>query len=316
VTLRGVLTAGYPTAQKATGLPVGLHLSGSARIFQLSNVLDLYHNLIPVFQVNGGAPECAHAAWCACQDDVAGEQGKMIGKKGHQIGEPEYHISRVAVLHDLVIKQASDSQGVGVADVVRGYDPGAEGTKGVQGLSSHPLAVGKLQISGAYVIGASISENGLHPFRLFTLRDLFPYDDSQFCFKIDFLGHADLPGDHLSMPDKAVRKLGEKEWNFGGFPFAFLDMIQVVEANGYDFGGCLDRRRKPNPFQGLRLAFRFPGGWACDEVHHGAGKVHGYEDVILDLPQTETVILIILCDFHGPFLSRIVSQKYLEKVLI
>jgi Mg-chelatase subunit ChlD len=51
---------------------------------------------------------------------------------------------------------------VGIGNLVRSYNPGAEGAEGVERLAAHPLTVILLDVARGYVVRAGVAEHIVH----------------------------------------------------------------------------------------------------------------------------------------------------------
>ena len=75
LTLKGSMHVFLITVHRA------LFLKCSARIFQLSDRLDIDDDFIPLFHVNRWVTEGPNPLWGAGQNDITGGKGEALGKK-------------------------------------------------------------------------------------------------------------------------------------------------------------------------------------------------------------------------------------------
>jgi len=66
----------------------------------------------------------------------------------------------MTVLHQMIVDTALYLERMGVGQLIRRYNPRAERAEGIQRFPPHPLTITELQVSGSYIIGTGVSENG------------------------------------------------------------------------------------------------------------------------------------------------------------
>src|SRR5687768_640908 len=116
-------------------------------ILEAADFFDLDDDGVTGFEPDGGLAGEADALGGAGEDDGAGAEGHCAGEGFDEGGDVEDHVAGGVVLHDLVVEEGPDAQGIGIGDFVLGDDPGAEGAEAVEGFAAGELAAAEVLVA-------------------------------------------------------------------------------------------------------------------------------------------------------------------------
>src|SRR5687767_9637428 len=122
-------------------------------------MLKLYDHAIAVLQENLRITEHPNASRCTCQDDISRIESEGVRGEGDQRSHIEDHLLGVAVLKHRTVDLAANANILWVGDHLGVGDNWPKRAERIQALAAYPLAVAKLQIAGAYIVGTGVAEN-------------------------------------------------------------------------------------------------------------------------------------------------------------
>src|SRR5262249_16814572 len=97
-----------------------------------------------------------NAAGSACENDVAGHEGHVGGDEADQVVAIENQLACILVLAQLAVFEKLDGE---MMRVDLGFDVWTEGSKGVEGLGTRPLAFAILDGAIADVLGGCVAKD-------------------------------------------------------------------------------------------------------------------------------------------------------------
>lgn len=175
----------------------------------------------------------------AGENDGAWQQRGAAAEKGDDGRDIKDEVVATPVLHDLTIEDGADLESGGVGNLVLEDEAWTEGSKGVEGLATAPLASAPLDlpVAGADIVGAGVSKNVVQGLLASDIAAASADDDGEFAFIVDLVA-AEVSGKENGVARvlHGSGGLHEEHGAFGNGDIALGGMAAVIEADAQDVG--------------------------------------------------------------------------------